>query len=77
MNHAHYGRRNQKSVICCFMLCISTRLFSYLTRTNPFLGFLLSIYTVRLPASSGDEFAANYVKGLAFCLPLRCRLSCL
>ena len=66
-----YGRRNQKSLICCYMLCISTRLVSYLTRTNPFLGFLLSIYTVRLPASSGDEFAANYVKGLAFGLPLR------
>ena len=67
------GRRNQKSLISCFMLCISTRLVSYLTETNPFLGFFLSIYTVWLPASSGDEFAAKYVKGLelAFGLPLR------
>ena len=72
------GRRNQKSLISCFMLCISTRLVSYLTETNPFLGFFLSIYTVWLPASSGDEFAAKYVKGLelAFGLPLwlPCRL---
>ena len=60
-----------------FYVCISTRLFSYLTKTNPFLRFVLSIYTVRLPASSGDEFAANYVKGLAFGLPLRCRIGCL
>ena len=45
---------------------ISTRLISYLARTNPRFGFGLSIYTVELLTASGGEFAANSMKGLSW-----------
>ena len=53
------GRRNQKSLNCCYMFCISTRLVSILAETNPFSGGFLSIYRLKLLAASGGVFAAN------------------